>query len=100
MNFTSRSDDLSRLYSLPKSNFKRLAHQSCHPERSEGSRGGILRYAQNDITGWSRRTMYQCHAFWFSDQSRYSNTYTKPIAASSMSMSLIPTNGAITPPTP
>src|SRR5437867_6156576 len=26
----------------------RLAHQDCHPERSEGSRREILRFAQND----------------------------------------------------
>ena len=31
----------------------RLAHQDCHPERSEGSRSEILRYAQNDTPGGS-----------------------------------------------
>src|SRR2546427_246779 len=32
-----------------KSDHKRLVQQVCHPERSEGSHGQILRYAQNDI---------------------------------------------------
>src|SRR5947209_5679128 len=33
-----------------KSDHKRLAQQVCHPERSEGSRGQILRCAQNDTS--------------------------------------------------
>jgi len=50
----------------PKPDFIRLAHQGCHPERSEGSRGEILRYAQNDTAERSQREVYQCHAFQFS----------------------------------
>src|SRR5947209_15211020 len=50
---------------MTKSDHKRLAQQDCHPERSEGSRGQILRYAQNDIVGGLRRKVYQCHAFRF-----------------------------------
>jgi hypothetical protein len=41
----------------------RLAHQACHPERSERSRGQILRCAQNDTTEGSRCKVYQCHGF-------------------------------------
>ncbi len=57
------------LKSPPKSDHTRLAHQQCHPERSEGSRSEILRgvypersrRAQNDNAERSRRKVYQCH---------------------------------------
>ena len=48
-----------------KSDHKRLAQQVCHPERSEGSRGQILRCAQNDTSERLRRKVYQCHVFRF-----------------------------------
>src|SRR5205085_4873178 len=54
----------------PKSDFKRLIHQDCHPERSEGSRSEILRYAQNDIPGRFCGKAYQCPEFWFRAQRR------------------------------
>ena len=38
-----------------------LVHQSCHPERREGSLREILRYAQNDIAGRSHLKVYERH---------------------------------------
>jgi len=46
-----------------KPDFIGLAHQGCHPERSEGSRGEILRYAQNDTAERLYREVYQCYVF-------------------------------------
>ena len=46
-----------------KPDFIGLAHEGCHPERSEGSRGEILRYAQNDTAERLYREVYQCYAF-------------------------------------
>src|SRR5947208_15677890 len=43
-----------------KSNHKRLAHRTCHPERSEGSHGQILRFAQNDSHRRLQDPVYQC----------------------------------------
>src|SRR5437773_11137236 len=54
----------------PKSDSKRLTHQHCHPERSEGSRSEILRFAQNDIPGRFCGKAYQCPEFWFRAQRR------------------------------
>src|SRR5439155_7856129 len=48
-----------------KSDHKRLVQQVCHPERSEGSRGQILRCAQNDTCEQLRRKVYQCRVFRF-----------------------------------
>jgi hypothetical protein len=49
-----------------KSGHKRLAHQPCHPERSEGSLGRILRCAQNDTPVTSHRKVYKSQVFPFS----------------------------------
>jgi hypothetical protein len=51
---------------LTKSDHKRLAHQSCHPECDEGSLGEILRYAQNDMAAESDERVYECHMLRFS----------------------------------
>ncbi len=48
----------------------RLVHQGCHPERSEGSRSEILRYAQNDSPEGIHCKVYECCALWFSAVSR------------------------------
>src|SRR5439155_16460683 len=58
-----------------KSDHERLAQQVCHPEPfgsaqdklREGSRGQILRCAQNDTSERLRRKVYQCRAFRFSE---------------------------------
>src|SRR5947208_7653652 len=59
--------------SLTKSDHERLAQQVCHPEPfgyaqdklREGSRGQILRCAQNDTSERLRRKVYQCRALRF-----------------------------------
>src|SRR5437762_4294158 len=64
--------------SLTKSDHERLAQQVCHPEPfgfaqdklREGSRGQILRCAQNDTSERLRRKVYQCRAFRFSSVAR------------------------------
>jgi hypothetical protein len=48
-----------------KSDHKRLAHQSCHPECNEGSLREILRYAQNDIAAESAEKVYEYHMLRF-----------------------------------
>ena len=46
----------------------------CHPERSEGSRGEILRCAQNDIIKWLLRKVYELSASRFGFSGRISDT--------------------------
>src|SRR3989442_1266181 len=48
-----------------KSVHKRLAHEVCHPERSEGSHGQILRCAQNDNPEWLHCKVSQRHVLRF-----------------------------------
>src|SRR5207247_7305857 len=71
------SFDIAHLAVAAKSHHERLAQQVCHPEPfgyaqdklREGSRGQILRCAQNDTSERLRRRVYQCHAFRFSSLS-------------------------------
>src|SRR5205823_11218995 len=65
MNLDSEMVPLSSSIGSPKSDHERLAQQVCHPERSEGSRGQILRCAQNDTSERLRRKVYQRRAFRF-----------------------------------
>src|SRR5436309_13837145 len=71
---TVTSFDIAHLAVAAKSDHERLAQQVCHPEPfgyaqdklREGSRGQILRCAQNDTSERLRRKVYQCRAFRFS----------------------------------
>lgn len=45
---------------LTKPSGMRLVHHGCHPERSEGARAEILRYAQSDTPGWLQRKVCEC----------------------------------------
>src|SRR5438034_3370368 len=73
---TVTSFDIAHLAVAAKSDHERLAQQVCHPEPfgyaqdklREGSRGQILRCAQNDTSERLRRKVYQCHAFRFSSR--------------------------------
>src|SRR5438034_8253113 len=72
---TVTSFDIAHLAVAAKSDHERLAQQVCHPEPfgyaqdklREGSRGQILRCAQNDTSERLRRKVYQCRAFRFSE---------------------------------
>src|SRR2546423_14967104 len=64
---TVTSFDIAHLAVAAKSDHERLAQQVCHPERREGSRGQILRCAQNDTAERLRRKVCQCRAFRFSE---------------------------------